>query len=165
MHDKYVHLPTSIPPHSKCFSAMIWQLCKVFCSSLAESQIFLKVLAYHFNVINETKIKWFFFSMPQGTRQSVHWRYMNNGHIYIPFGILWAFEVTAVCSLLGLLHYFYLVSKFTCLLSFAFTTKAHILKYCSCQKKQDEWLPHCHSLFNSENPQFEEKILFPKCIL
>lgn len=55
---KYIieHLPTPMSPHLRV-SAMIWQLSTVLCSSLAESQIFLKALPHHFNLVNEIKIK------------------------------------------------------------------------------------------------------------
>lgn len=77
---KCAHLPTPIPPHLKVFfSNDVATL--VFCSSLAESQIFLKVLVYDFNVINQTKISVFFLG-PQGARQCVYCRYVNKW-IYI----------------------------------------------------------------------------------
>lgn len=46
------HLPALVPLHLQGFSAV-----EVFCLSLAESQIFLKVLTYDFNIINKAKIK------------------------------------------------------------------------------------------------------------
>lgn len=53
------HLPTPIPPHLKVFSSNDVATL-LFCSSLAESQIFLKVLVYDFNIINQAKISDFF---------------------------------------------------------------------------------------------------------
>lgn len=59
VHGKRAHLPTPIPPHLKVFfSNDVANL--EFCSSFAESQIFLKVLTYDFNILNQTKISDFF---------------------------------------------------------------------------------------------------------
>lgn len=49
------HPPAPIPRHLKALSAI-----QVFCLSLAESQIFLKVWIYDFHIINKAKIKCFF---------------------------------------------------------------------------------------------------------
>lgn len=47
----------------------------------------------------------FFPLVPQGARQYVHWRYVNNLHIHIYFWYTWDIEVTALCSLLGLCYF------------------------------------------------------------
>ena len=153
------HPPAPIPRHLKGLSAI-----QVFCLSLAESQIFLKVWIYDFHIINKAKIKCFF---PQCHREQGSVFLWISGLTFLRtlWYILWALEVTAVCSHLGLFISFQLVPKFTCLLSLAFTTKTHILKYYFCQKKQNGQLSHCHNLFNSKNPWFEYKILVSKCVL
>lgn len=59
VHGKCAHLPTPIPPHLKVFFSNDVAALE-FSSSLAESQIFLKVLIYDFNIFNQTTISDFF---------------------------------------------------------------------------------------------------------
>lgn len=62
---------------------------------------------------------------------------MNVLHIHVHFGHALGIQSDSSVLTVKLILFLQLVSKFICLLGFAFTTKAHILKYRSCQKKQN----------------------------